>query len=95
MSTKTPVLTLIILSITLLNGCHITTGSKSAAVQVDVSSERKVAQLQKELKLANERAELERQKREFTEEQLRKLKEEKEKRDEVDKPSQGDAEEGS
>ena len=95
MSTRTFIATLLVLSASILTGCNIHTGTKSAAVQVEVSSESKVAQLQKELKLANERADLEKQKREFAEVQLKKLKEEKEKpddSDEVDNPSHEEVE---
>jgi hypothetical protein len=83
-SNRTSIATLLVLSASILIGCNINTGTKSAAVQFCVSSESKVAQLQKELKLANERADLEKQKREFAEVQLKKLKEEKEKTDDSD-----------
>lgn len=92
MNARTSIVAVIVLSAAISVGCHITTGSKSASVQVEVSSERKVAQLQKELKLANERADLEKRKREFTEEQLKKLKEEKGKADDVDNSPRTDSE---
>jgi hypothetical protein len=94
-STRTSIATLLVLSASILTGCNINTGTKFAAVRVDASSECKVAQLQKELKLANERADLEKQKREFAEAQLKQLKEEKEKSDDsddVDIPSHGQVE---
>ena len=92
MNTNTSLLTLLVLSCVLLTGCTVTTGSSSRAVRIageqqNVSSESKVRQLQQELKLAEQRVELEKKKREFAEERLKKLQKETDKSDAVQNKS--------
>jgi outer membrane murein-binding lipoprotein Lpp len=76
-STKTSLLSLIALSGALLTGCIYTTGSSSRAIRIAdeqcASTESKMRQLQSELKLAEQRAAREKQRREFAEERLKKL----------------------
>jgi hypothetical protein len=103
---KAFIIALHVLSASLLTGCNVTTGTKSTAIRVageqqDISSKIKVARLQEELKLANERsklaearADLERKKREFAEEQLRKQKENAGNSKGVAKPSQAEEDVG-
>ena len=77
MNTKTSLLTLMILSAALLSGCNVTTGSSSRAIRMMddrcASAESKLRQLQADLKLAEQRADLESQRRKFAEERLKKL----------------------
>lgn len=92
MNTKTSLLNLLVLSCALLTGCTVTTGSSSRAIRVtdeqqNVSSERKVRQLQEELRLAEKRADLEKRKREFAEERLKKLQEKTAQPDVLEKES--------
>ena len=76
MNIKPSLLAIPALNVALLAGCTVTTGSSSRAVRIAeeqcASAENKVRQLQEELKLADKRAELEKQKREFAEERLKK-----------------------
>ena len=88
MKTKTSLLILFVLSVALLSGCSVTTGSTSRAIRVTneqrSSAESKMRQLQAELKLAEKRADLEKQRREFAEERLKKLQEKTDKPDKAE-----------
>jgi hypothetical protein len=89
-NTRTSLLTLFVLSVALVTGCTVTTGSSSRAMRLAdeqcASTETKMRQLQQELKLAEKRADLEKQKREFAEERLQKLQEKTDK-PKTDKPT--------
>jgi hypothetical protein len=79
-NTKTSLLTLLVLSCALLTGCTVTTGSCPKVLRIvdeqgNVSAERRVRQLQEDLRVAEKRADLEKQKRELAEERLKKLQE--------------------
>ena len=92
MNTKTSLLTMLVLCGALLSGCTVTTGSSSRAIRVaderqNVSAERRVRLLQEELRLAEKRADFEKQKREFAEERLKKLQERPAKPEPSDKES--------
>jgi outer membrane biogenesis lipoprotein LolB len=90
-NTKTSLLTVLALNTALFTGCTVTTGSSSRAIRVAdeqcASSESKTRQLQQELKLAEKRADLEKQKRELAEERLKKLQEKRAKPDVPEKES--------
>jgi septal ring factor EnvC (AmiA/AmiB activator) len=94
-NTNTSLLTLLVLSCAFLTGCNITTGCSSRAIRIvdepqDVSSQNKVRQLQQELKLAEQRIDLEKKKRESAEERLKKLQEKTDKPDALEKePAHG------
>jgi butyrate kinase len=91
-STKTSLLTLLVLSCTLFTGCHISTGSSAREIRIAdeqcATAESKMRQLQQELKLAEKRADLEKRKREVAEERLKKLQEKTDKPDAVENESE-------
>jgi hypothetical protein len=92
-NTNTSLLTLLVLSCALLTGCNITTGCSSRAIRIadepqDVSSKNKVRQLQQELKLAEQRIDLEKKKRESAEERLKKRQEKPDKPDALEEKTE-------
>jgi septal ring factor EnvC (AmiA/AmiB activator) len=92
-NTNTSLLTLLVLSCALLTGCNVTSGCSSRAIRVadepqDVSSKNRVRQLQQELKLAEQRIDVEKRKRESAEDRLKKLQEKTDKPDALEKESE-------